>query len=137
HSMAKVLAVSGNFKAAVMAERDAHRFFSATFGDDDPRSKETSEWLTELTINAVKTAKLSKATKEKIMESANLLRVDHESTAAATTSAAGAGAGASATPSSKGHLSIDELIQFINSNSSKSKPRGGPRGKGGPKGSHR
>ncbi|KAJ2742820.1 Intracellular distribution of mitochondria [Coemansia sp. BCRC 34301] len=123
HSLAKVLAVTGDFKAAVQVERDAHVFYSATFGDDDARTKETGEWLAELTFNAVRTAKLSKAVKEKIRESASsLLQMDRGKPEEETV------------PSSKGHLPIDELIKFINS--SQAKPRGAPRGKG-PKGSRR
>ncbi|KAJ2016522.1 Intracellular distribution of mitochondria [Coemansia sp. S680] len=124
HSLAKVYAVTGDFKSAVQVERDAHMFFSSKFGDDDPRSKETGEWLAELTFNAVRTAKLSKAAKEKIREvasTASLMQMEQREE-----------------PVSKGHLPIDDLIKFITGrpSSSKPKPSGGPRGKG-PKGSRR
>ncbi|KAJ2689373.1 Intracellular distribution of mitochondria [Coemansia spiralis] len=126
HSLAKVYAVTGDFKAAVQVERDAHMYFSSKFGDDDPRTKETGEWLAELTFNAVRTAKLSKAAKEKIREvasTASLMPMEQREEPVA----------------SKGHLPIDDLIKFItggSSSSSKPRPSGGPRGKG-PKGSRR
>ncbi|KAJ2879245.1 hypothetical protein IWW38_006152, partial [Coemansia aciculifera] len=85
------------------------------------------------------TAKLSKAAKEKIRESAGigngLLQVGDRKDGEEP-------AGQPSSSSSKGHLPIDELIKFITGSGNKSggsakpKPSGGPRGKG-PKGSRR
>ncbi|KAJ2712224.1 Intracellular distribution of mitochondria, partial [Coemansia spiralis] len=129
HSLAKAHAVAGDFKSAVQAERDAYKFFLDRFGSDDPRTKETADWLAELTVNAVRTAKLSKAAQEKIRgiaAMADLAHVDRKD--AAAPSDAGA----------KGALPIDKLLKFITgtSRSGGPKPKGGPRAKG-PKGARR
>ncbi|KAJ2350140.1 Intracellular distribution of mitochondria, partial [Coemansia sp. RSA 2618] len=128
HSLAKALAITGDFKGAVQAERSAHKFFSTRFGDDDPRAKETAEWLAELTFNAVRTAKLSKSAQEKIRDIANnasLAHVDKEGKEGKEPSGA------------KGVLPIDELLKFITgSTNSSPKPKPGRRAKG-PKGSRR
>ncbi|KAJ2776035.1 Intracellular distribution of mitochondria, partial [Coemansia javaensis] len=137
HSLAKAHAVAGDFKAAVQAERDAHRFFADRFGPDDPRTKETAEWLAELTFNAVRTAKLSRAAQDKIRAiaaTADLARVDgKEDGAAATTEPAAA---------ARGSLPIDELLKFITGSASGGSGSGGRKPKGarrakGPKGARR
>ncbi|KAJ2767065.1 Intracellular distribution of mitochondria, partial [Coemansia nantahalensis] len=101
HSLAKAHAVAGDFKSAVQAERDAYKFFLARFGADDPRTKETAEWLAELTVNAVRTAKLSKAVQDKIRSlaaTADLVHVDRKDAAAAGDATA------------RGNLPIDDLL---------------------------
>ncbi|KAJ2765437.1 Intracellular distribution of mitochondria, partial [Coemansia nantahalensis] len=128
HSLAKAHAVAGDFKSAVQAERDAYKFFLARFGADDPRTKETAKWLAELTVNAVRTAKLSKAVQDKIRSlaaTADLVHVDRKDAAAAGDATA------------RGNLPIDDLLKFITGSS-----RGGPKPKGahrakGPKGARR
>ncbi|KAI9468839.1 clustered mitochondria-domain-containing protein [Coemansia mojavensis] len=127
HSLAKALAITGDFKEAVQVERDAHAFFNSRFGAEDPRTRETAEWLSELTFNAVRSAKLSRAAQEKIRDiasaAANLVPVDRENSSEAK--------------NAKGDLPIDELLKFITgSSSSKPKPKPGRRAKG-PKGSRR
>ncbi|KAJ2614702.1 Intracellular distribution of mitochondria [Coemansia sp. RSA 1365] len=125
HSLAKALALTGEFKEAVQVERQAHRFFKDSFGDQDPRTQETGDWLSELTLNAVRTAKLTKAAQEKLRNfanTANLMRVDQhgKDTAESSTTAGATG--------SKGELPIDQLLEFI-TGSSKPKPKGGRRSK--------
>ncbi|KAJ2848641.1 Intracellular distribution of mitochondria [Coemansia brasiliensis] len=125
HSLAKALAITGDFKEAVQVERDAHAFFNSRFGAEDPRTRETAEWLSELTFNAVRSAKLSRAAQEKIRDiasaAANLVPVDRENSSEAK--------------NAKGNLPIDELLKFI-TGSSNPKPKPGRRAKG-PKGSRR
>ncbi|KAJ2782746.1 Intracellular distribution of mitochondria [Coemansia interrupta] len=135
HAMAKALALTGDFKAAVQAEREAHGYFSETFGPEDARSKETGEWLAELTFNAVRTAKLTRAAREKMAEAAakagGLMPV---------ADAAGAAAAAQQEEGAKGLLPIDELLKFITGNGNradKPRPSGGKRSKHAPKGSRR
>ncbi|KAJ1993839.1 Intracellular distribution of mitochondria [Coemansia spiralis] len=136
HSLAKAYAIVGDFKLAVQTERDAHKFFSEKYGSEDPRTKETAEWLAELTFNAVRKAKLSKAAQDKLREVAasNLMHMDRDGkhTAQNGTDPSSSSAGTS----TKGLLPIDDLLKFITGGSSKPKPRGGRRGKG-PKGSKR
>ncbi|KAJ2080480.1 Intracellular distribution of mitochondria [Coemansia sp. RSA 988] len=125
HSLAKALALTGEFKEAVQVERQAHRFFNNSFGEQDPRTQETAEWLSELTLNAVRTAKLTKAAQEKLRNfanTANLMRVDRDSKDSAEPSTTAGVAG------SKGDLPIDQLLEFI-TGSSKPKPKGGRRSK--------
>ncbi|KAJ2802575.1 Intracellular distribution of mitochondria, partial [Coemansia guatemalensis] len=125
HSLAKALALTGDFKEAVQVERQAHRFFNNSFGEQDPRTQETADWLSELTLNAVRTAKLTKAAQEKLRNfanTANLMRVDRDSKGTAEPSTTAGAAGP------KGELPIDQLLEFI-TGSSKPKPKGGRRGK--------
>ncbi|KAJ1806799.1 Intracellular distribution of mitochondria, partial [Coemansia sp. RSA 2598] len=141
HALAKAYALTGDFKAAVQAERDAHHYFSHAFGEEDPRTKETAEWLAELTFNAVRTAKLTKAAREKLSQAAaigSLIQMSRGSQDAAAAAngdgaaapEAAAAAAATAPASSKGHLPIDELLKFITGNSNradKPRPSGGKR----------
>ncbi|KAI8320743.1 hypothetical protein GQ54DRAFT_238561, partial [Martensiomyces pterosporus] len=126
HSLAKAYAVTGDFKSAVQVERDSHKFFSEKFGDEDPRTKETAEWLKELTFNAVRSAKLSSAARKKLSEAvatAGLMQMERDGRGAAEASS-----GAPGGTSSKGHLPIDDLLKFI-TGSTNPKPRGGRRGR--------
>ncbi|KAJ1908266.1 Intracellular distribution of mitochondria, partial [Coemansia sp. IMI 209127] len=68
HSLAKAHAIVGDFKEAVQAESDAHKYFSDKFGEDDPRTKETAEWITDLTFAAMRRVNLSAATRQKLRE---------------------------------------------------------------------
>ncbi|KAJ1859470.1 Intracellular distribution of mitochondria, partial [Coemansia sp. RSA 2703] len=135
HALAKALALTGDFKAAVQAEREAHGYFSETFGPEDARSKETGEWLAELTFNAVRTAKLTRAAREKMAEAAakagGLMPV---------ADASGAQQQQQDVEGAKGLLPIDELLKFITGSgnrSDKPRPSGGKRSKHAPKGSRR
>ncbi|KAJ2722753.1 Intracellular distribution of mitochondria [Coemansia sp. Benny D115] len=143
HALAKAYALTGDFKAAVQMERDAHKYFSEKFGDEDPRSKETAEWLAELTFNAVRTAKLTKAAREKLTLAAaaanELVQMDRANAPQDAAGPAGAPAATGAT-GSKGHLPIDDLLKFITGTGNtvnKPRPSGGRRSKGAPKGSRR
>ncbi|KAJ1876952.1 Intracellular distribution of mitochondria [Coemansia sp. RSA 486] len=145
HALAKAYALTGDFKAAVQVERDAHHYFSNNFGEEDPRTKETAEWLGELTFNAVRTAKLTKAAREKLSQAAalgGLIQMSRGSQQEGSAAAAAAGndgtAAGGAAP--KGSLPIDELLKFITGNSNradKPRPSGGKRSKHTPKGSKR
>ncbi|KAJ2121470.1 Intracellular distribution of mitochondria [Coemansia sp. RSA 720] len=127
HTLAKAMAITGDFAGAVQAERLAHKFFSTRFGDDDARSKETAEWLAELTFNAVRTAKLTKSAQEKIRDIASSASLAHVDTEGKEPSAAAV----------KGSLPIDDLLKFITGSSNGSpKPKPGRRARG-PKGSRR
>ncbi|KAJ2612495.1 Intracellular distribution of mitochondria [Coemansia sp. RSA 1804] len=138
HSLAKAYAIVGDFKEAVQSERDAHKFFIDRFGEDDPRAKETAEWLAELTFAAVRKAKLSAATHQKLREMAasNLMHMEREGKQQHQQQQPnGATGDLPAGTATKGHLPIDDLLKYI-TGSSKPKPRGSRRGKG-PKGSKR
>ncbi|KAJ1667244.1 Intracellular distribution of mitochondria [Coemansia sp. RSA 1813] len=125
HSLAKAYAIVGDFKMAVQSERDAHKYFNSKYGEEDPRTKETAEWMAELTFAAVRKAKLSAATRQKLREVAasNLMHMERDGKQQQE------GARAS------GLLPIDDLLKYITGDS-KPRPRGGRRGKG-PKGSKR
>ncbi|KAJ2557094.1 Intracellular distribution of mitochondria [Coemansia sp. RSA 1933] len=132
HSLAKAHAIVGDFAEAVRVERDAHRFFSETFGEDDARTKETAEWIADLTFAAMRKAKLSAATRQKLREVAtsNLIHMEQRDGKQQQQQQVED----AATGGSKGLLPIDDLLKYI-TRDSKPKPRGGRRG--GPKGSKR
>ncbi|CAG8711149.1 7050_t:CDS:2, partial [Acaulospora morrowiae] len=59
HLLAKALAFSEDYKAALGAEKCAYNIFTKVFGPDHPRTKETEVMLNDLTSNAVQYAKLA------------------------------------------------------------------------------
>jgi protein TIF31 len=59
HFLAKALALSEDYKAALIAEKSAYNIFNAVFGPDHPRTKETEQLLKDLTSNAVHNAKMA------------------------------------------------------------------------------
>ncbi|CAJ0760596.1 6420_t:CDS:2, partial [Entrophospora sp. SA101] len=59
HLLAKALALSEDYKAALTAEKSAYNIFHTVFGPDHPRTKETEQLLKDLTSNAVHNAKMA------------------------------------------------------------------------------
>ncbi|CAG8576150.1 4474_t:CDS:10 [Ambispora gerdemannii] len=59
HILAKALALAGDFKGALNAEKSAYKIFLSTLGADHLKTKETEFLLKEWTSSAVQTAKMA------------------------------------------------------------------------------
>lgn len=108
HTLAQSLAVNGELKEALKVERDAYRIFNEKFGPEDQRTKESEQWLSQLTTNAVALAKLAKgqvAREAKRLHAykANVQTLQPPSAVATPVTDFG----------SRGHMNIDELVQYI------------------------
>ncbi|KAG0231375.1 Intracellular distribution of mitochondria [Actinomortierella wolfii] len=151
HLVAKAYALKGEFEASVKEQQRAYDIFLAQAGEEDVRTKEAEMWLQELKNTAEFAAQQALYEKNKHLhqqQQAQAQAQQHHgsgkvsslsaaaaaaSTKAALAEAAIRAANAEAQVGSKGHLSLNELMEYINSpstgSSSKSKKsKGGKRG---------
>ncbi|KAF9111321.1 Intracellular distribution of mitochondria [Mortierella sp. AM989] len=130
HVLAKAYAFKGDFDTAVKSEQTAYDMFHKLVGADDVRTKEADMWLQELKNTAEFTA--NQALYEKAAQEQHQLQQQQQqqqamnratslsATAAAASSkaalaeAAIRAANADAQVGSKGHLSLNELLDYIN-----------------------
>ncbi|KAF9433689.1 Intracellular distribution of mitochondria [Entomortierella beljakovae] len=139
HVLAKAYAFKGDFETAVKSEKTAYDMYIKLVGAEDIRTKEAEVWLQELKNTAEFTA--NQALYEKAAQEQHQQQQQHalnratslSATAAAASKAALAeaatrAANAEAQIGSKGHLSLNELLDYINS-----QPKGSNDGKSGKK----
>ncbi|KAK5815961.1 clustered mitochondria-domain-containing protein [Linnemannia elongata] len=129
HVLAKAYALKGDFETSVKEEQLAYDMYLKLVGAEDMRTKEAEVWLSELKNTAEYTANQALYEKAALEQQAQQLQqhqASHKATslsaaaAAAATKAALAeaairAANADAQVGSKGHLSLNELMDYINS----------------------
>ncbi|KAF9930806.1 Intracellular distribution of mitochondria [Linnemannia zychae] len=127
HVLAKAYALKGDFDRAVKEEQLAYDMYLKLVGAEDMRTKEADVWLQELKNTAEFAANQALYEKNALEQQAQQLQQpNHKVTplsaaaAAAATKAALAeaairAANADAQVGSKGHLSLNELMEYINS----------------------
>lgn len=135
--LAQALALDQDSKAAVNRMRDAYTIFLNELGPDDRNTKEAETWLEQLTQNAVSIAKHAKDIQARRLRRANLstrVSLGTRPQPQVGQSAQGAKGGSAAEPS--GHIdnrSIDELLKFIEGDTSSQRPKQKKRGTANPK----
>ncbi|ORX48226.1 hypothetical protein DM01DRAFT_1376834 [Hesseltinella vesiculosa] len=102
--LAKAYTLESDFNKALAAERIAYGVFEKKLGEDDPRTKESSMWLKELTANATATAQRARIQQQ-------------QPTLMPTNAQAVSSTPAPAREIPKGELPIDQVMQFINGDS--------------------
>jgi protein TIF31 len=60
--LAKATAFSGEYKKALSLEKNAYNIFKEKLGAEDARTKDSSNWLSHITAQAVKSARIAAAT---------------------------------------------------------------------------
>ncbi|KAL7335666.1 Intracellular distribution of mitochondria [Mucor circinelloides] len=110
HVLARSYTLEGNFPKALAAERIAFDVFEKKLGPEDARTKDSDLWLKELTTNAVIVAQ--RAREEKINADAN-----------STTTPVSVPEPTQSKPQ-VGELPIDQVLQFINGDSSSKSKKG-------------
>ncbi|KAF9998518.1 Intracellular distribution of mitochondria [Entomortierella chlamydospora] len=131
HVLAKAYAFKGDFETAVKTEQTAYDMFHKLVGAEDVRTKEADMWLKELKNTAEFTANQAlyeKAALEQHQQQQQQQQQQamHRATSLSATAAAAASkaalaeaairaANADAQVGSKGHLSLNELLEYINS----------------------
>ncbi|ORX96873.1 hypothetical protein K493DRAFT_324366 [Basidiobolus meristosporus CBS 931.73] len=108
HSLAKAYALTGDFKKALTIEKAAYKVFHQNLGPEDPKTLESSQWLQDLTANAVYMAKLKLHEKHLAMQQ---LREEVTETSAAPLQSHPFD---HAVAGSRGHLPIEDLVHYIN-----------------------
>ncbi|KAK9721501.1 Intracellular distribution of mitochondria [Basidiobolus ranarum] len=109
HSLAKAYALTGDFKTALSIEKTAFKVFHQNLGPEDPKTMESSQWLQDLTANAVYMAKLKLHEKHFAMQQ---LREEVTETSALQSHPLD-----QAVAGSRGHLPIEDLVHYINDDS--------------------
>ncbi|KAI8596765.1 clustered mitochondria-domain-containing protein [Dissophora ornata] len=125
HVLAKAYALKGDFATGVKEEQLAHEMYHKLVGAEDVRTKEAEMWLQELKDTAefaANQAQYEKAALEQQQQQAINRVASLSATAAAASKAALAeaairAANADAQVGSKGHLPLNELLDYINSQS--------------------
>ncbi|KAG0377480.1 Intracellular distribution of mitochondria [Mortierella sp. AD032] len=139
HVLAKAYALKGDFETSVKEEQLAYDMYLKLVGAEDMRTKEADVWLQELKNTAEFTANQAMYEKAALEQQAQQLQqhhASHKATSLSATAAAAAtkaalaeatirAANADAQVGSKGHLSLNELMDYINS-----QPQGSSTGKG-------
>lgn len=110
HVLARSYTLEGNFPKALAAERIAFDVFEKKLGPEDARTKDSDLWLKELTTNAVIVAQ--RAREEKDNAALN-----------STTTPVSVPEPAQLKPQ-VGELPIDQVMQFINGDSSSKSKKG-------------
>ncbi|KAG0208924.1 Intracellular distribution of mitochondria [Mortierella sp. GBA30] len=142
HVLAKAYALKGDFETSVKEEQLAYDMYLKLVGADDMRTKEAEAWLQELKNTVEFTthqALYEKAALEQQQQQQQ--QALHKATSLSATAAAAASkaalaeaairaANAEAQVGSKGHLSLNELLDYINSNPSKGSVAGSKAKKG-------
>ncbi|KAF9971512.1 Intracellular distribution of mitochondria [Actinomortierella ambigua] len=152
HLVAKAYALKGEFEASVQEQQRAYDIFLAQVGEEDVRTKEAEMWLQELKNTAEFASQQALYEKNKHLHQQQQAQLQQQqqqhgagkvsslsaaaaaaSTKAALAEAAIRAANAEAQVGSKGHLSLNELMDYINSPSTGSsskakKAKGGKRG---------
>ena len=112
HVLARSYTLEGNFPKALAAERIAFNVFEKKLGPEDARTKDSDLWLKELTTNAVIVAQRDREEKNNAITN-NTATVKPVSVPEPTQ------------PKPKvGELPIDQVLEFINGDSTKSKKGG-------------
>ncbi|KAI8144263.1 clustered mitochondria-domain-containing protein [Fennellomyces sp. T-0311] len=114
HVLAKAYTFLGDFNKALNVERTAFGVFEKKLGAEDPRTKESDMWLKELTSNALLSAQRAR---EQAAQSAV-----RPSGATAAVVPNGNAQQASQQP---GEMPIEDVLQYINGDSSRTTPRKG------------
>ncbi|KAJ1676394.1 Intracellular distribution of mitochondria, partial [Spiromyces aspiralis] len=125
HALAKAFTLVGDLQSAVNAERLAYKAFSDLVGEEDQRTKDSKEWLHELTASAVQLAKLDKLshTQKQLLlrqKAATQKPLATRATQYSTSGHKSGGSRGKVITGSKGHLPIDDLIDYIHGGSSAS-----------------
>ncbi|KAF9090031.1 Intracellular distribution of mitochondria [Mortierella sp. AD031] len=129
HVLAKAHALKGDFDTAVKEEQLAYDMYLKLVGAEDMRTKEADVWLQELKNTAEFTANQVMYEKAALEQQAYLQQQHQASVKATSLSAAAAAAATKAALAeaairaanadsqvgSKGHLSLNELMDYINS----------------------
>ncbi|KAJ1914549.1 Intracellular distribution of mitochondria [Mycoemilia scoparia] len=122
HILAKSYTLVGDLQKAMEAEQIAYRVFLEQLGEDDKRTKESKEWLHELTASAVQLAKLDKLARIQKQNMLNKRAATHKPVAATSSKSSKSGGKSKAEIGSKAHLSIDELMDYIHGTNSNPRP---------------
>ncbi|ORZ01071.1 clustered mitochondria-domain-containing protein [Syncephalastrum racemosum] len=110
HILAKAYTLQGDFKKALEAERIAFDVFSKELGADHPKTKEAEMWRNELAANAELTEK--RVQEQAKMNPARLAGRTMVTSPSQATAAAIAGQQQQQHP---GEMSIDAVLEYINS----------------------
>ncbi|KAF9193452.1 Intracellular distribution of mitochondria [Haplosporangium sp. Z 767] len=134
HVLAKAYALKGDFETAIKEEQLAYDMFLKLTGPEDMRTKEANVWLQDLKLTAEFAANqesLEKALLEQqqqqqqqqlgVPKATSLSAAAAAASKAALAEAAIRAANAEAQVGTKGHLSLNELMDYINDNKSNSK----------------
>ncbi|KAF9948959.1 Intracellular distribution of mitochondria [Mortierella alpina] len=143
HVLAKAYALKGDFETSVKEEQLAYDMYLKLVGAEDMRTKEAEAWLQELKNTVEFTnhqALYEKAAIEQQQQQQQ--QALHKATSLSATAAAAAtkvalaeaairAANAEAQVGSKGHLSLNELMDYINNNPAKGPSAAGSKAKKG------
>ncbi|KAG0251716.1 Intracellular distribution of mitochondria [Mortierella polycephala] len=132
HVLAKAYALKADFETAIKEEQLAYDMFLKLTGPEDMRTKEANVWLQDLKLTAEFTANqesLEKALLEQQQQQHQQLGISKATSLSAAAAAASKAALAEAAirtanveaqVGTKGHLSLNELMDYINDNKSNS-----------------